>query len=112
MTLSEKQRKFTVMVGELIRCASQMEYGLTFSWAYRDEEAQKRMVATGLSKTMQSKHLERLAVDFNLFIGGVYQTKKEAYEPLGVYWKSLDPQNRWGGDFQSLGDGNHFEYGG
>ena len=86
------------MIGLLIRWADDRQYGLTFSWAYRDEESQKRMVANGLSKTMKSKHLERLAVDFNLFIGGVYQTKKEAYTPLGEYWKSLDPQNKWGGE--------------
>ena len=111
MTLSEKQRKFTAMIGILIRWASDRQYGLTFGHAWRDTETQRRLVEQKLSKTMQSKHCDRLAIDFNLFIGGNYVTKTEDYKPLGEYWKSLDPQNRWGGDW-SFGDGNHFEYGG
>ena len=31
------------------------------------------------------------------------------YLPFGEYWKTLDPANRWGGDWQHLVDSNHFE---
>jgi hypothetical protein len=46
-------------------------------------------------------------VDFNLFVAGVYMTNSGAYKPIGEYWKSLNPLNRWGGDFTKP-DGNHF----
>ena len=54
-----------------------------------------------------SVHKQRLAIDLNLFKGGVYQTSTEAHKPLGEYWKSLHPLCRWGGDF-STPDGNHY----
>lgn len=42
-----------------------------------------------------------------------YATDTEQYRFMGEYWKRLDPDNRWGGDFKSK-DGNHFSiaYGG
>ena len=53
-----------------------------------------------------SLHTLRLAFDVNLFKDGVYLTESAAYEPLGVYWESLDPDCAWGGRF-SKPDGNH-----
>ncbi len=47
-----------------------------------------------------------MAIDMSLFINDKYQRKTAAYKPLGDYWESLDPLNRWGGRFD---DGNHFE---
>ena len=105
------------MIGDLIAWAYAHGYGLTFGYTFRDEETQRRMVLMGLSKTMNSKHCERLAVDFNLFIGGQFSTNKEDYRPLGEYWESLG--GRWGGRFgvdpkdytTKIGwDSNHFEY--
>lgn len=58
------------------------------------------------TKTLQSAHADRRAVDLILDIDGVYQEKTEAYELLGIYWESLHPNNVWGG---SWSDGNHFE---
>lgn len=50
-----------------------------------------------------SQHCKRLAEDVNLIkdVNGsyTYLTDTENYEELGIYWKSLDPLNRWGGDF-------------
>ncbi len=55
-----------------------------------------------------SLHIRRLAVDFNLFKDGQYLDTAEAHRPFGEYWKSLNPKNRWGGDFHKP-DGNHYE---
>ena len=63
---------------------------------------------SGKTKTKSSRHTKRLAVDFNLFIKGVYQRSTDAYRPLGEFWKSLDEHCRWGGD--RGWDGNHFEF--
>ena len=55
------------------------------------------------------QHPKRLAADLNLFVDGVYIKGHHSYwEMLGYFWKNLNPDNRWGGDFSSR-DYNHFE---
>lgn len=106
MTLGQKQRLFTKLVGQLVGWAYERGYELTFGDAYRSPEQAAANAASG-SGIKNSNHTRRLAVDFNLFINGEYMTSSAAYEPLGSYWKSLDPLCAWGGDF-SKPDGNHF----
>lgn len=105
MTLSEKQQLFTQLIAQLISWAGERGYRLTFGEAYRTPEQAKlnAKAGTGISNSL---HTSRLAVDFNLFINGVYQTKSEAFLPLGEYWESLG--GTWGGRFKSNPDGNHF----
>lgn len=107
MTLGQKQRLFTKLVGELIRFAYASGYELTLGDAYRSPEQAKINAQKG-SGIANSLHTQRLAIDLNLFIDGVYQASSEAYKPLGDYWKSLDPGCCWGGDFTTRADGNHF----
>ncbi len=58
---------------------------------------------------VDSLHCKKLAVDLHLFSGdGVYITEFKVYEPLGKYWESLHPANRWGGEFKRV-DSVHFE---
>ncbi len=52
-----------------------------------------------------SLHAMSLALDLHLIRDGVYQASTEAHRELGAYWKGLDPDHAWGGDF---GDGNHY----
>lgn len=116
MQLSEKQRKFPLMVAELIGFAYGKGFELTFGEAYRTEEQQRIYFESGKTKTLGSKHRDRLAIDFNLFEGGVYITDGERYRPLGERWEALG--GRWGGRFgveaskygKEVGwDANHFE---
>lgn len=109
MTLSGHQQAFALDVARLIQFADEQGYAVTFGEAYRTEDQQRIYVRKGLSRTMDSYHRKRLAVDLNLFKDGVYLDKAEAHRPLGEYWKSLNERNRWGGDFQGLADGNHYE---
>ncbi len=106
MTLGEKQRRFTELVGKLIAFAYDSGFELTFGDAFRSPEqaAANAKAGSGISNSL---HTKRLAVDFNLFLDGVYLTDSAAYKPLGDYWKALDPDAAWGGDFKSK-DGNHF----
>lgn len=104
MTLSEKQALFTVKIAQLINWADERGYRLTFGEAYRTPE-QAALNAKKGSGISNSLHTQRLAVDFNLFVGGKYQEKSEAYRPLGEYWESIG--GAWGGRF-SKPDGNHF----
>lgn len=59
------------------------------------------------SKTLKSKHLSRLAIDLNLFIGGKYITEKEKFAPLAAKWRELDSRNESGYDWGW--DVNHFQ---
>lgn len=114
MTLREKQSLFVFNISLLIQWAYKNGYELTFSEAYRTAEQQAYDVAHGLSKTSNSKHLERLAIDLNLFKNGALLTSNADYKPLGNYWVSLNTANTWGGDFSKTGvnsfiDSDHFE---
>lgn len=104
MKLSEKQQLFTQMIAQLIAWAGDHGMRLTFGEAYRTPE-QAALNARKGSGIRNSLHTQRLAVDFNLFINGVYQTDSAAYLPLGEFWESIG--GNWGGRF-SKPDGNHF----
>ena len=82
---------------------------LTFGDAWRSNEEQRRLVNAGLSQTMNSKHAQRLAVDFNLFKDGELTWKVDDYRVLGDYWETIDPLNVWGGNWKTLVDAPHFE---
>ena len=108
MALGEKQRRFTECIGRLIQWAYANGYELTFGDAYRSPEQAAANAAKGTG-IANSVHTQRLAVDFNLFIDGVYQIETAAHKTLGDYWKSLDQDARWGGDF-TRPDGNHYSF--
>ena len=109
MSLNKEQFEFTKDVASLIVYANLLDINLTFGHAYRDKETQQRMVDTGKSKTLNSNHLKRLAVDFNFFINGKLVYDKHKLAELGKFWESLNPKNRWGGNFKSFTDTPHFE---
>ena len=109
MSLNKEQFEFTKDVASLIVYANLLGIDLTFGHAYRDKETQQRMVDTGKSKTLNSNHLKRLAVDFNFFINGKLTYDKHKLAELGQFWESLNSKNRWGGNFKSFTDTPHFE---
>jgi len=109
MSLSQKQMIFTKNVASLIVYADLIGIGLTFGDAYRNDFTQKKYVELGLSKTMNSNHRKRLAVDFNFFIDGKLTYDKHKLAELGKFWESLHLKNRWGGNFKSFIDTPHFE---
>ena len=125
MKLSEHQQIFTNHIARLIIFANTQGFELTFGEAYRTEDQQELYfygktvreedgeleIISGVkrTKTMNSNHLKRLAVDFNFFIYGKLTYKIEDIEVLGEFWEALDPLNRWGGNFKDFYDAPHFE---
>jgi len=103
MSLGNKQRQFTRMVGLLIEWAYQNGYELTFGDAYRDPRVFGPVGEKKGYGRSKSNHKVRLAVDFNLFKDGRYLTATEDHRPLGEYWESIG--GAWGGRFN---DGNHY----
>lgn len=109
MKLSKHQRIFTKHIGLLIQFAYKNGIELTFGEAQRTLYQQKKYVKDGRSRTLKSKHLKRLAVDFNVFIDGKYQPSHKKVKKLGEFWESLDPLNKWGGHFKNFKDYPHFQ---
>lgn len=107
MPLREKQSLFCSLVAKLIIFAYAQGYELTFGEVLRSiaDAKQNAQSGAGISNSL---HLLALAVDFHLFKDGVYLQNTIEYKILGDYWKSLNPLCRWGGDFTSRPDGNHF----
>jgi hypothetical protein len=102
----ELQRFFPLLVAKLIQWADAHGYQLTFGEAWRTPQQAAWDVAHGTG-ILHSLHIERLAIDFNLFKDGIWQTDAEAFRPLADFWKTLHPLCRWGGDFKTV-DGDHF----
>ena len=102
-TLSQKQRRFTRMVGDLIQQAHKMGYEITFGDAFRDPRLHGQLGEKQGYGHAKSCHKLRLAIDLNLWKQGAYLTRTEDYTELGTWWESVG--GSWGGRFQ---DGNHF----
>ena len=107
MTLREKQSLFVRLVAKLIDFAYSNGMELTFEECWRTPEQAKANAASGRGIS-NSLHTQRLAVDLNLFVGGVFIDSSEGHRRLGEYWKTLHPLCRWGGDFKPRPDGNHY----
>ena len=104
--MSDEQWEFLQDEAELVAYAAEMGYKLTAGEMYRTLYQQRENVRKGVSWTYNSKHLKRLAVDFNLLVDGHLAQHLDDYRELGVYWESLSENNRWGGRFK---DAPHFE---
>lgn len=125
MGLRERQSIFIQNVAKLIQYAFANGIELTAGEMLRTQEQQAIYVKTGRSKTMNSRHLIKLAVDFYFFVGGkmLFQDKAKYIEDvmiikkLGDYWESLHPDNVWGSDWdrddnlteETFRDPYHFE---
>lgn len=120
MKLSNHQFEFLKDVAVLIDfIANVKKYKVTGGWLERNKLIQRILVDKGLSKTMDSNHLKKLAIDLNIFIGSIVLTNKlkkyltfketQILDEIGVFWENLNPLNRYGGFFKSIYDPGHFE---
>lgn len=109
MSLSEQQAIFLKHACKLIEHATSLGFMVTGGELYRTAEQQQIYVKTGRSKTMESYHLRRLAIDLNFFKDGQLIYDKKVLQPLGDFWESLDTKNSWGGNWNSFKDIPHFE---
>lgn len=87
-------------------------YKFTYGEAWRSDEEQKRLFEKRLSNIQgRGPHGNRLAKDYNIWVGKTLTYDKALLKPIGDYWKSLNPENIWGGDFKvgDTWDTGHFE---
>lgn len=109
MSLSDEQAAFLLDACKLIQHATESGWKVTGGELWRTSDQQAIYLRTGKTKTMLSNHLRRLAIDLNFIKDGQPCWDKEQLAPIGAYWESLHPLNRWGGNFKSLTDAPHFE---
>lgn len=103
MSLIQEQHAFLLDVCKLIEYATEKGYVVTGGELWRPMEMQEIYIKTGRSKTRNSKHLNRLAIDLNIFVykdGKLKLCTRDEIEPLGDYWESLNPKNKWGGSWR------------
>ena len=109
MRLVTEQDAFLSDFALLVQEAHKLGFEVTAGELLRTKEQQQIYFATGKSKTMDSKHLRKLAGDLNFFKDRELVGTRAEMLPLGEFWESLHPANRWGGNFHGFFDGGHFE---
>ena len=108
-SLSEIQAEFLLQVCDLIRHATNLGFRVTGGELQRTPEQQAMYVKSGRSKTMESNHLRKCAIDLNFIQANKLVYDQKLLQPIGDYWESLHPNNRWGGNWKSFKDMPHFE---
>lgn len=110
MSLNKEQTAFTYDVSLLIQYVRSLGWSCRLEWGYRSASIQAELVKAGKSKTLKSKHCDRLAQDFTFFAPSGQPTwEKDSLQKFGDYWESLDPKNEWGGNWESFVDTPHFQ---
>lgn len=79
-------------------------FTITYGEVSRTLEQQQIYFNTGKSKTMNSRHLVKMAIDLNFIRDGKLIYDAETLAPVGRFWMSLNPKNRWGGDWNHNGN--------
>lgn len=103
----------------LLQKAEELGYRVTLGEALRLQAQAEANAASGAG-IAHSLHLEKLAIDINLFSNEndtektnasaniwSYITDEKGHDKLGAWWKTLSPAHRWGGDFPKK-DFNHY----
>lgn len=105
------QSDFLLDICKLVEYARKQGYATTAGEFLRTPFQQAEYVRSGASKTFDSRHLQKMAADLQFFeiATGRYITTKAEIEFLGLFWESLHPKNRWGGNFKTFKDAPHFE---
>lgn len=109
MTLQQKQSVFAQNVARLLMHVDAIGLTCSIGEVFRTQEQAEIYEKEGKG-IKDSLHCKKLAIDLHLFSPhGQYLTDMKSYEPLGQYWESLLPVNKWGGRFKPLIDCVHFE---
>lgn len=109
MSKTEQQALFLQDFAKLIAKAPELGVTVTAGELMRSQEQQDIYLKTKKTTKAHSIHQDRMAGDLNFFINGELTYKKEDIQPLGDYWESLSPQNKWGGNWVSFIDTPHFQ---
>lgn len=107
MTLGEKRREFSKHISQLVLWCFDNGYEAQYEEIKRSQAQASANAASGAG-IANSLHLIGLAGDISIFKGGTLLQTVDDYRPIGERWKSLHPENAWGGDFTTRPDADHF----
>lgn len=89
------------------------EIDFTVLEGLRTKERQVQLVASGASRTMNSRHLTGHAVDLGAMLNGKVEWSWPLYDKIAKAMKEaaaeLEIPVEWGGDFKSFKDGPHWQ---
>lgn len=108
MSLGREQEAFARDVQALLAFIHNLGLRVRIGEAQRPVEMQAIYVRDGRSRTMNSQHIKKLAIDLFIFKEGKLLDKHEL-QHVGDFWESIDEQNSWGGNWHSFKDVPHFE---
>lgn len=95
------------------RAAKLSTVDFTVTEGLRTAERQRRLVRSGASRTLNSRHLTGHAVDLAAKVDGAVRWDWPLYARLADAMKAaaaeLEVPIIWGGDWRSFRDGPHFE---
>jgi peptidoglycan L-alanyl-D-glutamate endopeptidase CwlK len=94
MSLSQEQAAFLLDACALIKYATEQGFMVTGGELARTPEQQALHVKAGRSKTMNSIHLKRCAIDLNFFKDGQIIWDKEAIS--SPWWTARILNGTWG----------------
>lgn len=90
-----------------------VDFGIPRTGGVRTMEQQRELLATGKSKTLNSRHLTGHAVDIYAIAGGKaswdHDLIREVHRAFEEAWAALSVPLRWGGDFTDFQDLVHHE---
>jgi hypothetical protein len=110
MTLREQQSIFALNISKLIIAIYDLGLTVTLGEAWRPQVTANYYASMGTG-SKNSLHLDRLAVDLNVFRdGSLLQNNDPIWQNIGTIWKEMDPANAAGMDFtgQTAWDMGHF----
>lgn len=107
--LGAHQEKFMRDLNTLLTYIHDEGYDVRGGELLRTKEQQELYVREGKSKTHNSMHLKKCAIDLFIFSDGQWIIDKDSLQNIGDFWESLDELNRWGGNWTSFKDLPHFE---
>ena len=109
MTLAQRQQIFSQNFAYLILEIYTRGDSCSMGEGMRPPEMEKIYAERGTG-IIGSLHGKKLAHDIFLFKNGIYTEDIENYREYGEYWKGLNPDNNWGGDFKGKTAGDMFHF--
>jgi hypothetical protein len=107
-SLLKAQCLFTHNIGKLIKFIEDSGCTCKLTEVMRTKEQAEIYAKEGVG-IANSLHRFCLAADIYIVKLGILQEDAKVYSAFGDYWKKLNPDNRWGGDFERV-DAVHFEF--
>ena len=111
-----EQHAFSADLSALLAHIHTLGFNVSLGEAARTAFQQAQYRATGASKVRVSQHQLRLAIDLYIW-RELTRIPIEDLRPIGLWWESRSPANRWGGSWRgqlrtgpgAFIDNDHFE---